>query len=202
MITIFKNHRNCSQSKEACLCTLCCCSRVRSLCLLVTRLPCKRTNDTFSFPGFVSLLVFDMPWAASFLSVVGLVSTGCLWSAWVCSLLTCKSLLWLSLQLFIPHTVVLTHVWPRWSPPRQRKQFQAFCSTPSFLNWRIFEIVTTPDSVMSFAHFAGAMFLNFRFLRIPKECLLAPVTSWINVPVWRSYSSKGLRCYCLEFRFL
>ena len=69
----------------------------------------KRTNDTFSFSGFVSLLVFDMPWAASFLSVVGPVLTGCLWSAWVCSLLTCKSLLWLSF-LFI--VVYSTHPSP------------------------------------------------------------------------------------------
>ena len=64
----------------------------------------------------------------------------CCWSSFNrLSLLTCKSLLWLSLQLFIPHTLVLTHVWPRWSPPRQRKH--------SFKRFAVFHLSWTGKSL-------------------------------------------------------
>ena len=130
----------------------------------------KRTNDTFSFSGFVSLLVFDMSWAASFLSVVGPVSTGCLWSA-------ANVYVIVFAVVYSTHPSSDTRLTAVISSQAAKTQFQAFRSILSFLNGQIFEFVTMPNSVMSFAHFAGAIFLNFRFLSIPKECLLALITS-------------------------
>lgn len=83
---------------------------------------------------------------------------------------TCKSLLWVSLQLFIPQILVLVHVCPRWSAPREwNKKLKRFavshlCWIPSFLSLLHRQTPCGPLHT-----FAWAKFPSFRLLRNPEE---------------------------------
>lgn len=83
---------------------------------------------------------------------------------------TCKSLLWVSLQLFIPQILVLVHVCPLWSAPREwnkkLKRFAVYhlCWIPSFLNSLHHQTPCGPLHT-----FAWAKFPSFRLLRNPES---------------------------------
>lgn len=71
---------------------------------------------------------------------------------------TCKSLSWVSLQLFIPQILVLVYVFPRWSAPREWNKI------PSFLSLLHRQTPCGPLHT-----FAWAKFPSFRLLRNPEE---------------------------------